>query len=264
MKLLIFITSALPICLAGLLCAAVRAPNVGVVRYADGTVRPVYGLEANLIAGGQMLPIADAVSFSDYGGLVALNGRIQLVGPRGALVAEYNSHERKPVLNIDRGLRSAIAYLPSREALLRWNGKSFVLRKLNRGTVSGTVTSVQFLGAQMARLLTTTKNDNVSEVMISLETGELVSERFLPGVKGPAFLYQAFVLFRGKQGLEVEAPGGSRRTVPLPANDFQIQRMSSDWLHLSSPSIARDWVLHLNRTALDISELPAAPPREIK
>ncbi len=264
MKLQTFVFLAVPICLAGWLQAQVSAPKLGVVRYADGTVRPIYGIEANFIVGKQMLPIADAVSFSDFGGLVAANGRIQLVGVRGALVAEYNAHERKPLLNIDQDLTTAIVYLPSREALLRWNGKSFVLIQLTRGSFPGTVTSVQAMGAHAAKLLMTTRDGNVSELTMSLDTGQLTSVKFLPGIEGPAFLHHAFVLFRGKHGFEVEAPDGSRRTISVAPKDLTIDQMSSDWLHLTSSTTKQDWALQLNGSTLQLSELPGAPAQEVE
>jgi len=224
-------------------------------------VRPIYGIEANLIVGKQMFPTADAISFSDFGGLVAVNGRIQLVGPRGALVGQYNSYEHKPLLNVDRDLTTGIAYLPSREALLRCDGKSFVLTQLSRGTFSdSTVNSVQVVGTHAARLLITSRDGNASEASISLDTGQLMSIKFLPGIEGPAFLDHAFVLFRSKHGLEVEASDGSRRTIDLAPKDLIIERMSSDWLHLTSPATHQHCALHLASTALELSELPAAPP----
>jgi hypothetical protein len=82
----------------------------------------------------------------------------------------------------------------------------------------------------------------------------------LPGIQGLAFLHHAFVIFHDKQGLEVEAPDGSRRTVPVAAQDIAIERMSSDWLHLTSPSTNQSWVLHLNNTVLQLSEMPAPRP----
>lgn len=264
MKLQRFVFLVAPICLAGYLHAQVSAPKLGVVRYADGTVRSIYGIEANFIVGKQMLPIADAVSFSDFGGLVAANGRIELVGVRGALVAQYNAHERNPLLNIDQDLTTAIAYLPSREALLHWNGKSLVLTQLSRGSFQGTVTSVQTMGAHEAKLLATTRDGNVSELTLSLDTGQLTSVKFLPGIEGPAFLHHAFVLFRGKHGLEVEAPDGGRRTVALAPKDLAIDRMSSDWLHLSSPATRQDWALQLNGSTLQLSELPAASAQGVE
>ena len=103
-----------------------------------------------------------------------------------------------------------------------------------------------------------TTEGNVSEITISLDTGRLTSLKFLPGIRGPAFLQQSLVLFRDKQGLAIEAPDGSRRTVSVPARDFTVERMSSDWLHLTSPSTQQSWVLHLNSSALQLSEMPVS------
>jgi hypothetical protein len=257
-KTQIFVSLSISTCLAGCLQAQVSAPELGVVRYADKTVRPIYGVEANLIVGKQLFPFANAVSFSEFGGLVAIKGRIQLVSRRGSVIGEYYTNERKPLLDVGGALTTAIAYLPSREALLRWSGKSFVLTQLDAGSFPGMPTSVQMHGAHSARLLATTIEGNVSEITISLDTGQLTSLKFLPGIRGPAFLQQSLVLFRDKHGLAIEAPDGSRRTVSVPARDFTVEQMSSDWLHLSSPSTHQSWVLHLNSSALQLSEMPVS------
>jgi hypothetical protein len=262
MKSHIFAFWVISISLAGSLHAQVSRPELGIVRYGDNTVRSLYGIEANLVAGKQMFRTADAISFSDLGGLVAVNGHIQLVDLRGSVLGEYNSHERKPVLNIDGGLTTAVAYLPSREALLHWSGESFVLTQLGSGSFSGKATSVRMLGPRSAQLLATTSDGNVSEITISLDTSQPTGVKFLPGIRGPAFLHHAFVLFHDEQGLEVEAANGSRRTVPMLAKDLAIERMSSDWLHLTSPSTKQSWALHLNNTSLQLSEMPFFGQRE--
>ena len=247
---------AVSTCLAGFLHAQVSAPELGVVRYGGNSVRPIYGVEANLVVGKQMLASADAASFSDFGGLVAVRGHVQLVSRGGLVIGDYYAHEPKPLLDVEGALTTAIAYLPSRDALLHWNGKTFVLTRLETGSFSGTVTSVQMRGAHAARLLATTARGNVSEITISLDNGELTSVKFLPGIRGPAFLQQDFVLFHDKQGLAVEAPNGNRRTLAFPSKEFTVERMSSDRLHLASPSTQQSWVVHLNSRVFEMSEMP--------
>jgi hypothetical protein len=257
MKRHIFALFAVTMCLAGSLHAQISAPELGVVRFGDNAVRRVYGVEANLVIGKQMLPSTDAASFSDFGGLVAVKGHIQLISRRGFVIGQYYANERKPLLDVSGGLTTAIAYLPGREALLHWSGKSFVLTQLEAGSFSGTATSVQMHGAHTARLLATTARGTVSEITISLDNGQLTSVKFLPGIRGPAFFQQNFVLFHDKQGLEVESPDGNRRTLAFSSRDYIVERMSSDWLHLTSPSTKQAWVVHLNNTALHVSEMPS-------
>jgi hypothetical protein len=250
--------------LAALLPAQVNSPRLGVARFADGTIRAVHGLPANLLVSATPLASEDFVSFSDAGGLVSRNGLIFLLGPDASPMAGYASTETAPLLNIDGPLATAIAWLPSQHALLHWNGNSFSLTEVNGGSLGGEVTFVQVFGPAQARLFVTHPDSSVSAITLSLETGNIVSSDILPGVRGRAFAQHAFLVFESPQGLAVESTGGYHRIVPLtaaglPAGDLTIERMSSDWLHVSSASTGQNWVLYLNATNLHLSILPAPP-----
>ncbi len=256
MKVQRILSMVVPVCLAITLQAQMTQPTVGIARYADGTVRKIFGLEANFIAGPPIMPVADAISFSDFGGLVSTGGHIQLIRADGSVAAEYDSGEALPLLNVDGKLTSAIAWLPSHEALLHWNGKSFVQTQVAGGSVSGKISCVRKSGTDLAKMLVTDGNGDVSEATISLDTGNLTSLDPLPGVRGAAFQQHSFVVFRDAEGLKIEAADGSVRAMPFAATDLSVERMSSDWLHLSSASANRDWALHLNSSGLNLSELP--------
>lgn len=262
MKLQILIALTAPLCLVATLYSEVSAPKLGFLRYTDGTVRPVYGVEANLVVGNKMFLAADAVSFSDAGGLIASNGHIHLIARNGAPLSDYDARDHNALLNIDGDLTTAIAYLPSRAMVLRWDGKSFVRTRLDTGNFGGTVTSVEASGPHAAKLLITTREQDVAEITASLETGQPISFRPLPGVRGPAFLNGGFVISRDEEGLEVETAKGIRRTIALPkaglSNDFTCERMSQEWFHLTSLNDRQEWVLHLTGTTFDLSELPVA------
>ena len=74
----------------------------------------------------------------------------------------------------------------------------------------------------------------------------------------PAFRQQSFLLFSDASGFEVQAADGNTRTLPIKATDVRMQRMSGDWVHLSSNSLHRDWALFLGGSDIQLSELPAA------
>lgn len=248
----------LPFCLAGWLRAQVRAPEVGVARYSDGSVHRVYGVEDALVVDAEAIGAADAISFSDAGGLVSLQGHIRLIGPSFNVIAEYDSGEAAPLVNVDGDLTTAIAWLPERRALVRWNGKSFVSTELNSPFLAR-VTAVRVENAKEAKLLLAEAGGVVSEAAISLETGNLISLNVLAAIRAPAFWQKAFVVFHDEHGLEIASSSGAVRTLPVAAADLTVERMSSDWLHLASVSAKRDWVLHLNERTVELSELPAAP-----
>lgn len=240
--------------------SAPSAPKPGMARYSDRTVHSIYGLESNLLVNDQLLSEADAASFSDAGGLVSIAGQIQLLNSSGAVVGEYDSAERSPVLNIDGGFTTAGAWLPSRSSIAYWNGQSFVTAEVARGGLPGNITSVRILNGTSARMLANDAGGNVFAVLVSLGTGQITSVNVLPGVKGPAFQQYSFVVSADASGLHIEAPNGTIRTLPVVAVNMTFERMSSDWVHVSSAATGQDWALHLNATTLHLSQLPV--PRE--
>jgi hypothetical protein len=247
-----------------LLPAQVSSPSLGAARFADGTIRAVHGLPQNLLVSAIPLASADFASFSDTGGLVSRNGLIRLLGPDGSQIAEYASSEIAPVLNIDGARSSAVAWLPSQHALLRWSGNSFALTEVKDIAWEDEVTCIQILSPEQARLLVTHADSSVSTITLSLETGNVVSSDILPAVRGRAFAQQSFLVFENPQGLTVESANGDLRTVrltaaSLPTGDLTIERMSTDWLHVSSTSTHGDWALFLNGTNLQLSILPSPP-----
>lgn len=253
------LTLALPILLAGSIPAQLSAPRIGVVRYANRTVRVVYGVPSNFVIADQMLDSADAISFSNSGGLIAKDGKVQIFasGQRTSL-GEYATGGSLPVLNIDGDLTTAVAWLPGSNVLLHWNGQSFAATEVASGTITGNVSSLRLSGPETVELLATQSGGEVLKSSVSLQTGNLISSDVLPGVQGPAFLQSDFVVFHDDQGLEIESASGVRHTLSLAAADLAVERMSNDWLHISSPRAKQDWALHLSNTALDLSALPGS------
>jgi hypothetical protein len=258
---LIFFTCCL------LLPAQVSTPNVGSARFA-GHVFAVHGISFNFLVAKMPWTSAAAVSFSDAGGLLSQNGTVTLVGRDGVSLADFASDEAAPVLNIDGPLTTAVAWLPTKHALLHWNGTAFILQEVNDSSLASEVTYLQLISPRMARLLVTHGDNSVSAVTVSIDTGEVVSADLLPSAHGRAFVQCSFVLSEDKQGLVMESTSGERRTItlaqnPLPEGDLTIERMSTYWLHISSASTGQHWALFLNSKDLSLSALPV-PPNDSK
>ena len=240
------------------LLAQISAPRVGTARYQDGSFHTVQGLPSNMIVADLPLDSADAASFSDKGGLISQNGKISLLASDFSVVGEYPAAE-KPLLSIDGALTSALAWLPSSHSLLHWNGTSFDAFTVTDSDLEGRVTDIQSLGTRQARLIVQHSDHSVSAVSISLRTGNLVSSETLPGVRGYAFGQGCFVVSASEKELVVDDLRGYRRSVVLPAPDFAIERMSNNWLHLSSASLQQNWALYLTQADLQLSMLPGLP-----
>lgn len=245
----------LPVLAAGVLQAQVAAPRVGIIRCSDGSVRAVYGLAGNFVLANQPFATADAASFSDQAGLIAKNGTIRLVAPNGAIEGEYESHEAKPLLNVDGESTSAIAWLPAAHAILRWSGTAFRLYPVAPGSVDGRVTSIRAIGRDRAELLILNSDGSSSRATITLSTGNLASLDPVPGAAGPAFAQQTTLVLHDAKGLIVEAPNAVRQALPV-SGDVAVERMSSNWLHLSSTRTHQHWALHVDGSQAQLYVLP--------
>jgi hypothetical protein len=243
----------LPALAAGALHAQIHAPNVGTIRCSDGGVRVVYGLAANFIVADQPFAVADAVSFSDRAGLIASKGKIQLLGSDGRLIGEYNAREANPILNVDGGSATAIAWLPSEHAVLRWAGTQF--RVFPVPAIESRVTSIRAAGPDRAQLLIFNDDGSTSQAIVALPGGDLVSLDAVPEVSGPVFAEQKSLIFREGKNLAIETPDGVRHTLRVPG-DVVIERMSSEWLHLSFTGKNRHWALHVAGQQPELFVLP--------
>jgi hypothetical protein len=240
------------------LLAQIRVPQIGTARYPDGSLHTVQGLPANMIVADLPLDTAEAASFSDSGGLVSQKGIVRLLAADFSVVAEYAAAE-KPLLSIDGKLTSALAWLPNAHTLLHWNGSDFDRFSVASADIDGTVTDIQSSGSNQAKFIVQHPDNSVSAVIISLRTGNLVSSESLPGVHGYTFGQGCFVVSASEKDLAVDDLRGYRRTIPIPSQDFLIERMSNNWLHVFSPSMQRSWALHLTQAALQLSLLPGLP-----
>lgn len=201
---------ALPVCFAaGLACAQVGTPHVGIVRYADGSIWTVNGLKANFVLGERLFASVGAASFSDAGGLIAIPGEVDLVRLDGSVIGRYQTEEAAPYLDISGDLTTASILLPSTHTLLHWNGGSFIAADAD--------------------------------------------------VANSTFHQKSFILYSDSNGFEVQDADGTVRTLPISFPDVKVERMSGNWLHLSSATAHRDWALLLTTKELQLCELPAPP-----
>lgn len=252
----------LPFARLSLLCvpllAQVGVPKVGIVRYPDGTFHTVQGLPANMIVSDLPLDPAQAASFSDAGGLTWQGSVMRLLASDLSTVAEWPVAER-PLLAMDGAATSALAWLPAAHTLLHWNGAAFDIFDVAESDVEGKVTDLQSAGPRQARLLVLHADDSVSRVTVSLRNGSLVSSEPLAGVHGFAFGQSFLIVSASGKDLVADNLRGFSRSVPLPAPDLVMERMSNNWLHLYSPGLRQNWALHVTQGDLSLSMLPGLP-----
>ena len=259
----VLIPTALALGAGGWIAAQVNAPPIGVARLTDSTVRTLYGLPANVVVDSHVSGRFDAASFSDQAGLVAKNGRIQLVRPNFTVIGEYAATEPRPLLNVDGPAASAVAWLPSTHSLLRWTGTAFDAKVVNGLDAGLRVTSVRLESADLAQFLLTDNDGAAFEANVSTANGDLTSLKTLPGVRGNAFWQNGFVLYQDTAGIHVVAPNGNTRTVMFDAGVVSFDHISTKWVLLTSTSDNHTWAMNVGERNLHLSEVPTVDTKPL-
>jgi hypothetical protein len=245
--------------LCGQIAAAnqLGAPRVGVVRYANGVVYLLYGLPGSYVTGPRVLDGADEVSFSERGGLVARKGSLTLLRSDLSTAGTFDAGEINPLLGMSGDLTTAIAWLPSAQKLVHWNGQAFVSVSAPDLAREGNVSFVSKRDSKTASLLLHSPDGFVSEAFVSLEAGQVLSVTAIAGAHGPSFRHKSFVLFLDNRDLVITTPvNGATKRFPLAAEDLRFAEAASDCLHLRSSKAQRDWLIHFHGGGLELTELP--------
>ncbi len=252
-----------------LLEAQLNVPQLGMARYQDGSVHLIRGVGANVIVERHALMNASASVFGDTGGLLAAPGAIRAVRQDGTVLSDYQSNEPTPVLGLDGATPgAAVAWLPSKHVLLRWDGAKFSETSVDDSSFGGTVSSVAVVASGSAQFFVSRADASVARVSVALPAGRVTSSDTEPGARGWAFLQQGWTISQDEWGLTAErANGGNRQTIQLSQqalalNDLQVEQMSSHWLHVSSASSRANWVLYVDTQKLSIYLLP--PPKAME
>jgi hypothetical protein len=234
------------------------APKVGVIRYSSGDVYLLYGLPGSYVIGLRVLDQADALCFSERGGLVARQGSLSLLRPDFSIVATFETGESSPVLGISGDLTTTIAWLPSTQKLAHWNGQEFVSVSVPDLLREGNVSFVSKRDDKTAVLTLHSTEGSVSQAFVSLETGQILSVTKIAGAHGPSYQYESFVIYQDNHELVVMTPAdGNTKRFPLTADGLNIEQASSNCLHLQAKTAQRDWLLHFHNGDLGLTELPA-------
>lgn len=242
-----------PLLFAALASAQLTAPRVGFVRYPDAKVRVVYGLPASFTVGDVTASGVQAASFSDAGGILSADTRLYIVSASGVVLADKTGADNA-IVGIEDSLATAAAYLPDSNTLVHFDRQHFETISL-AAPLPGRVLSLRAERHTASLLI---ENEGaVSEVNVSLASGNLLSENFLPGVAGPAAYLHDSIVYVDRDGLEIRTAGGSIRTLPgLASTQISFERMSGSWLHITCAATGQQWALNVSAKRLQLSELP--------
>ena len=236
----------------------VSTPVMGVARLGDGSLRILYGVQDNVIVDSQSLGLVEAASFSDRAALVSKHGSIELIDRQFHAIGEYDSADPNVLLNVDGGVDTAIAWLPSSKLLLYWDGTAFQATRVNGLQEPLTVTSVR-RKASNADLLLSNANGSIFQASVSLKTGDVTSLAPLQGIDAPAFWAGERILFASPKGLAVQERNGAVEPLAATGGNLSFSHISSEWVLVTSATTQRSWAVNVSTSHVRVSEVPAIP-----
>ncbi len=255
---------AVQACSAQTSAAPLGMPVAGIVREPDHTLRPVYGVAGNLIA-GQPLALRDveAASFSDQAGIVLSSGVVRLIDLDGTERASYPTAESQPVLSISQGPETAVAWLPSEQKLIRWTSAGFVSLPVEASQLAGPIVALQMSGPAAVDFWLRVQADGIQHVRVSLVTGAMVALETTTSISSAFSVAGGSLIFYDSAGLEIESSPAQTHALPLNLSAAELagltfERASSHWIHIASVSAARQWMLRIGAPGPSLCALPAA------
>jgi hypothetical protein len=231
----------------------INAPRVGLVRYDDSTVRPVFGLPASFIVGQPIATGVNRASFSDSAGILTAADRVLIVNASGTTEAE-EAGSTDAIVGIGNSLTTAVAFVPGSNTVFHFDGKEFQTTQIG-SPLPGRVLDLR-AGAETASLLVE-RDGAVSEITVAFASGSILSENFLPGIQAPAAYLGNSIVYVDPGGLEIESRSTPVKTLPFVcSSNVGFEHMANDWLHISCAGAGQQWALHVSPKGVHLSELP--------
>jgi hypothetical protein len=236
----------------------IGAPQVGLVRYASGSVAAIFGLPGNYLPGEVRWTTVDALASSSAGALLAQKGQLLLLTAEGRELARTPLADPHPLLSLNRTLDSALAWSPASARLLFWNGTRFHIVSADPILLSGTVLSLEKSDSQSARILLRYPTGALEQVLLSLSSGAVLDRTSIAESASVRFRYAGLLLALAEGKLSVlESAGSSRVLLSIaPSDDLWFEPVSDSSLHLHARDCGRDWVVDFSGAQPVAFELP--------
>lgn len=244
------------------------APRIGFFLTHDQTLRPLYGLPANVMVGAALDRGDGSVAFSSSAGLVHVGANVllQSVGSDfelstiGAL--PLNS-EVAPVLGMSASTGNdgsalsghAAIWLPSTSVLEVWTGEDFAPTHVD--PLPGLVVSL-LPEKDSVSLMVQVPGNGIHHVVVSLANGQIISNTQVDAGASSAHEQNGWTLLSKVEGLLITGPNGASQTLAGIPTAVSFAPVSDEWVHIQSRVSTAAWLVHLDRLALANHSLAAS------
>jgi hypothetical protein len=235
---------------------AIAPPQIGFIRDASFSLRPVYGITGTFILGQSISRRILSQAFSGSVLLLKSDSSLAALNPEGKLLASAEVSGGPALFAFSPGGDTALAYIASSNSLVEWQGGVFAPLALHPGTDA--VVAIAFPDALTATLIVQRSADALWEVRVPLRGFGTLAESALAGVHAPVLaLPSGDLVYADAGGIVVRRATGAdvHISAALPAS-FTLQQMNREWVELADTKTSARFAIRTSPEREGIYRLP--------
>ena len=202
---------------AAIACAqpALTTPQIGFLQDGANSFRPVYGVAGNFLLGNPAASDVVSAAFSGSFGIVSTGSALTVSDQHGQVIATMDAPAGPAAFAFSREGTPALAYFPSANLLLQWNGGAFQMVSYDsKAFPASAVQSIALPDPEHAAFIVQ-RDEVLWDVRVFLATGEVDSQAALPGVSVPVLMLTSRELvFSDANGIVIRRREAPRHTSP--------------------------------------------------
>ena len=237
---------------------SLTSPQVGFMRDATDSLRPVYGIAGNFLLGDAVAIGVISAAYSGSFGWVKTSSTVAVIDRTGSILASTAAPDGPALFAFTRAGEPALAYLVASDTMLAWNAGAITAVPVD-ATVLGAnaVLSIAAPDSDHAAMIIQ-RDDGLWDVRVQLAAGEVDARTALLGIAAPVLMLSSGeVVYSDSDGIVLRKTDGSERHIraQLPAN-FAFQQMGEGWIQLQELEAGRQFAIRIAQNREQSYQLP--------
>jgi hypothetical protein len=233
-------------------------PQVGFMRDAADSLRPVYGIAGNFLVGDPVAIGVISAAHSGSYGWVKTSSTVAVIDKAGAIVATSTVADGPALFAFTRTGEPALAYLPASNQLRTWKAGAFTAVSFDAAILAAnSVLAVAAPDSGHAAMIVQ-RDDGLWDVRVQLATSEIDAQTALLGVAAPVLMFASGdLVYSDADGIVLRKPDGSERHIiaRLPSS-FAFQQMGIGWVQLQDLAGGQQFAFRIAQNREQSYQLP--------
>jgi|SRR5271165_82661 len=241
---------------------AIAPPQIGFACDGATSLRPIYGIAGNFLAGPPALANVVNASYSGSYGLVKTDTAILATDNQGQPIATMDAPAGRALFAFQSDGTPAYAYLPDPHLLLEWLGSTFQIVPFNAGLFPSRAVRAIFAPDPSHVGILVQRVNGLTDIRVPVATGQEDSQTVLPGVRGPALvLSTGQLIYADSNGIVVRNADGTEVHVlgSIPAH-FSLAQIGTAWVQLTDTSSGSQYAIRVAPGREGFYSLPEVNP----